>query len=61
MKKFLVAMVSAAMIFVACGDDSSSSGPNDELGIESSSSVEQGKSSSPVIPGNDPESSSLHI
>ena len=57
MKKFLVAMVSAAMIFVACGDDSSSSGPNDELGIESSSSVEQGKSSSPVIPGNNPESS----
>ena len=40
MKKFLVAMVLAAMIFVACGDDSSSSiGPNGELGIESSSSV----------------------
>ena len=59
MKKFLVAVVAAAMLFAACGDDSSpSSGLNDELGIESSSSVEQGKSSSSVIPGNDPESSS---
>ena len=47
MKKFLIAMVSAAMIFFGCGDDSSSSsGPNDESGVESSSSVEQGSSSS---------------
>ena len=39
MKKFLVAMGAAAMLFVACGDDSSSStGPNDEPGVESSSS-----------------------
>ena len=39
MRKFLVAMGAAAMLFVACGDDSSSStGPNDEPGVESSSS-----------------------
>ena len=39
MKKFLVAMGAAAMLFAACGDDSSSStGPNDEPGVESSSS-----------------------
>ena len=39
MKKFLVAMGAAALLFVACGDDSSSStGPNDEPGVESSSS-----------------------
>ena len=39
MKKFLVAMGAVAMLFAACGDDSSSStGPNDESGVESSSS-----------------------
>ena len=39
MKKFLVSMGAATMLFAACGDDSSSStGPNDESGVESSSS-----------------------
>ena len=47
MKKFLVAMGVAAFAFVGCDDSSSASaGPNDEPGIESSSSVEQGESSS---------------
>ena len=51
MKKFLVAMVSAAMIFFGCGDDSSSSGPNDEpLSVESSSSSSSVKYSSSVEP-----------
>ena len=59
MKKFILAMGLAAFAFVGCGDDSSASaGPNDEPGVESSSSVEQGESSSSVIPGGDPESSS---
>ena len=63
MKKFLVAMGVAAFAFVGCGDDSSSSsGPNDESGVESpsssntqseakqsSSSEKRGKSSSSVI------------
>ena len=40
MKKFLVAMGLVAFVFVGCGDDSSASvDVNDELGIESSSSV----------------------
>ena len=47
MKKFLVAMGLAALAFVGCDDSSSASaGPNDEPGVESSSSVEQGSSSS---------------
>ena len=48
MKKFLVAMGAAVMLFAACGDDSSSStGPNDDDQlVESSSSVEKGSSSS---------------
>ena len=42
MKKFLVAMGAAALLFAACGDDSSSStGPNDEPGVESSSSSDK--------------------
>ena len=47
MKKFLVAMGLVAFAFVGCDDSSSASaGPNDEPGVESSSSVEQGSSSS---------------
>ena len=39
MKKLLFAIGAVAMLFAACGDDSSSStGPNDEPGVESSSS-----------------------
>ena len=57
MKKFLVlsswsrkaigSMLIMAFTFVGCDDSSSASaGPNDETGVESSSSVEQGSSSS---------------
>ena len=51
------------MLLVACGDDSSSSpGPDsDNLLAESSSSAERGESSSSVIPGRDPESSSEKV
>jgi len=48
MKKFLVAMVSAAMIFFGCGDDSSSSGPNDESISEESSSSSSSSSVKPL-------------
>ena len=58
MKKFILAMGLVAFAFVGCDDSSSASaGPNDEPGVESSSSVERGESSSSVIPGSDPESS----
>ena len=59
MKRVTVAICLAAMLFVACGDDSSSSpGPDsDNLLAESSSSAERSESSSSVIPGRDPESS----
>lgn len=58
MKKFFVALSMVAFALVGCDDSlSASAGPNDEPGVESSSSVERGVSSS-VIPGNDPESSS---
>ncbi len=47
MKKFLVAMGLVAFAVVGCDDSSSASaGPNDEPGMESSSSVELGSSSS---------------
>ena len=42
--------VSVLLAFLAaCGDDSSSAGSNDELGVESSSSVELGSSSSEKV------------
>ena len=47
MKKFLVAMGLVAFAVVGCDDSSSApAGPNDEPGVESCSSVEQGSSSS---------------
>ena len=47
MKKFILAMGLVAFAFVGCDDSSSASaGPNDEPGVESSSSVETPKSSS---------------
>ena len=47
MKKILLTMGLVAFAFVGCDDSSSASaGPNDETGVESSSSVEQGSSSS---------------
>ena len=47
MKKFLVAMGLVAFAVVGCDDSSSASaGPNDEPGVESSSSIEHGSSSS---------------
>ena len=47
MKKFFVAMGLVAFAFVGCDDSSSASaGPNDEPGVESSSSIELGSSSS---------------
>ena len=63
MKRVTVAICLAAMLLVACGDDSSSSpGPDsDNLLAESSSSAERGESSSSVIPGRDPESSSEKV
>ena len=58
MKKIFVALCMVAFL-AACDDSSSASaGPNDEPGVESSSSIEKGESSSSVIPGSDPESSS---
>lgn len=36
---YMLVLFLATFAFVGCGDDSSSSGPNDELGVESSSSV----------------------
>ena len=49
MKKVFVALSLAAFVFVGCGDDSSSSGPNnDEPVAELSSSVELDSSSSSV-------------
>jgi len=52
-------LVAAIACMVACGDDSSSSGPNGELvSVESSSSSKKLNSSSSVIASNDPESSS---
>ena len=57
MKKILVALSMVAFL-AACDDSSSASaGPNDEPGVESSSSAERGESSSSVIPGRDSESS----
>ncbi len=51
-------MLIVAFAFVGCDDSSSASAePNDEPGVESSSSAERGESSSSVIPGRDPESS----
>ena len=62
MKKIFIAMGLVAFAFVGCGDDSSSSpGPNDEPGVESSFSAERDESSSSVIPGRDPESSSEKV
>ena len=68
MKKFLVAMGLVAFAVVGCDDSSSASaGPNEEPGVESSSSVKQGESSSSVIPGGDshegssPSSSSITL
>lgn len=58
MKKIFVALCMVAFL-AACDDSSSASAePNDEPGVESSSSIEKGESSSSVIPGSDPESSS---
>ena len=55
-----VAISLVLLAFLAACDDSSSASaePNDEPGVESSSSIEKGESSSSVIPGSDPESSS---
>ena len=76
MKKFLVAMGAVAMLFAACGDDSSSStGPNDEPGVESSSSSgkvtepaeesssssEKAKSSSSSVPSSSSAKSSSSV
>ena len=50
MKKFFVAMGLVAFAVVGCDDSSSASArPNDEPGVESSSSVEQGSSSSEKV------------